>query len=161
MNPQNFRDSIISPTLKQLGLHSQASENLLFGTAAQESKFNYIKQISGPALGFYQCEPNTYHDIWRHYLNRKNVLAAKINQFASYRYLGRVIPVSEVIGNIFYATAICRVHYYRQPAVLPDADDIDGLAAYWKLYYNSVKGRGTVEEFIESYHWAMDKSKEV
>ena len=34
---------------------------------------------------------------------------------------------------------------------LPDADNVAELAHYWKLYYNTPEGKGTVEEFIKNY----------
>jgi hypothetical protein len=43
---------------------------------------------------------------------------------------------------------MCRVHYYRVPAALPPAGDLAEQAAYWKRYYNTELGRGTVEHFL-------------
>jgi len=34
---------------------------------------------------------------------------------------------------------------------LPNAEDIEGLAHYWKKYYNTVYGSGKVEEFVNNY----------
>ena len=46
---------------------------------------------------------------------------------------------------------MCRVHYYRAPTKLPEAEDLDGLAHYWKKYYNTELGAGKPEEFREVY----------
>ena len=46
---------------------------------------------------------------------------------------------------------MARIHYLRVPEALPAADDVVGLAAYWKRYYNTELGAGTVEKFVESY----------
>ena len=54
----------------QTVLVSQEAENLLMGTAAQESALGeYIRQLgNGPALGIFQMEPETFDDIVRNYL---------------------------------------------------------------------------------------------
>ena len=71
INTKHLRLYIIRPTLQKINLWSEAAENLLLGTAAQESLLGtYLKQNgNGPALGIYQMEPNTHKDIWIHYLN--------------------------------------------------------------------------------------------
>jgi hypothetical protein len=33
-----------------------------------------------------------------------------------------------------------------------DATDVFKLAEYWKKYYNTPKGKGTVQQFIQSYN---------
>ena len=53
--------------------------------------------------------------------------------------------------NLGYATAMCRVHYRRVLEPLPGADDIPGLAEYWKQHYNTPLGRGTVGEFADKF----------
>jgi hypothetical protein len=47
---------------------------------------------------------------------------------------------------------MCRLHYRRVPEPLPDAEDINGLAAYWKKYYNTKAGRGSESEFIINWY---------
>jgi hypothetical protein len=144
-----LRGYVIRPVLQDLGMHSEAAENLLLGTAAQESRLGaYLHQRDdGPALGIYQMEPATHEDIWNNYLLHRPVLAHKANAFiAPSRDKTR-----ELIGNLNYATAMCRLHYYRVAAPLPKADDIVGLAAYWKKYYNTEGGKGSVSEFIAHY----------
>jgi hypothetical protein len=78
-------------------------------------------------------EPATEADIWRHYLRGRMHLA------------DRIWVVSGVDGpnpyqleaNLLYQIAIARIHYLRVPKPLPDADDLPGLAAYWKRYWNT------------------------
>jgi hypothetical protein len=52
-------------------------------------------------------------------------------------------------GNHFYAAAMCRVFYLRVPERLPQADDSAAMARYWKRYYNTHLGKGTVEGFLQ------------
>ena len=39
----------------------------------------------------------------------------------------------------------------RVPEPLPAADDIPGLAAYWKEYYDTPRERGTAGEFVDKF----------
>ena len=55
-----FREEVVRPVLQDLKMYSPVAENLIMGTAAQESGFTYIKQLGGgPALGMFQVEPAT------------------------------------------------------------------------------------------------------
>jgi hypothetical protein len=145
ISPLHLREYIIKPTLQYLDLYSKSAENLLMGTAAQETKLGrYLKQINGPAEGIYQMEPRTHEDIWNNFLPYKIPLKEKILQFATPRE-------DELVWNLAYATAMVRIHYLRVTEPLPHEDDIEGLAKYWKDYYNTRLGKGTVNEFINNY----------
>tara|TARA_R100000005_G_scaffold90372_2_gene61645 strand:- start:1261 stop:1719 length:459 start_codon:yes stop_codon:yes gene_type:complete len=140
---QDFRDLIIRPTLAALGMGGAAAENLLLGTALVESGFRHLRQVRGPALGLYQCEPATYADILA-YVRARPGLLARLRPLI----VGAELPdVSQIIWNLQYATAICRLHYWRVPAPIPE--DVAGQAAYWKRHYNTVHGRGTVEKYLQ------------
>ena len=54
----------------------------------------------------------------------------------------------QLTGNLFYATAVARLLYWRAPRKLPAPDDIWGLAHYWKDFFNTVEGKGRVEHFV-------------
>lgn len=145
-----LRELIIRPTLKGLNLWSGEAEDLLLGTVAQESLMGtYIKQLDdGPALGIYQMEPATYRDIWENYLKYREELVDDILEVCGN------LPVSDLIGNLYYATAMARIHYLRVPEALPIKDSltyIEDLAHYWKKFYNTGLGKGTEKEFIENY----------
>ncbi len=148
MKKEHLRDEIITPTLKHLDMYSESAVNLLLGTAAQESHLGYfLKQIKGPALGIYQIEPATLHDIYSNWLTYRKEISEKLSELG----VIKLSAESNLIGNLYYATAMARIHYYRVPESLPAADDIEGLASYWKRFYNSHLGRGTEEEFIHNY----------
>ncbi len=139
---------VIRPTLKAIELWSEAAENLLLGTAAQESHLGrYLTQIRGPALGIYQMEPGTHQDIWWHYLRYRPELAKKVKTFAASNPPHR----KELVTNLAYATVMTRIYYLRVKEALPHPNDIQALAQYWKRYYNTFKGKGKIEEFILNY----------
>ena len=148
IDKDQLRELIIRPTLEELDLWSPAAEDLLMGTAAMESDLGtYVKQFGeGPALGIFQMEPNTYKDIWVNYLYYNSKMEDKMTMIG-----GACVP-EEMIYDLRHATAMVRIHYLRVPEALPEHGDIKGYAKYWKQYYNTPLGAGTVNEFVEKYH---------
>lgn len=167
MISKHLRESVVRPILKYMDMWSQAAEELILGTAAQESHMGqYLVQLGcGPALGIYQMEPNTFYDIQENFLDYRPNLKAKVASLSGFG--GTAVaghhpecddfPVAEeLIGNLFFSTAMTRVHYLRAPTALPDALDVDGLAEYWKQWYNTPGGKGTAQEFCYNYHAFVD-----
>jgi hypothetical protein len=146
INPKQVRDSVVIPALKKLGCWSQDAENLVMGTIWHESdKFSAIRQYgTGPARGMLQMEPATYNDIWNNWLKfqtePRSVLVA---------HLGARNGLEALETDLIYGAMMCRVHYRRIREALPV--DLDGYAAYWKKYYNTVHGKGTEDEFKTHY----------
>lgn len=120
-----FRDRIIEPVLNDIGYYSPAAANLLLGTALHESgALRYVHQDGGPAMGAYQMEPATLADLFENGLGSRKHLLMRYSE-------GALLPTDPVnLYNVRYATVAARLQYYRQPEALPDADDLDGLAAY-------------------------------
>jgi len=148
IDTNQVREYIIKPVLKDFDLYSRSATNLLLGTMAQESKMGtYIHQIGGPALGVYQMEPSTNLDIHGNFLAYNQEINTRLKELC--------IPSLDIHQNLMYnlgyATIMTRLHYYRVAEALPDADDIEGLALYWKKYYNTEIGKGTTKEFIRNY----------
>ena len=136
IDPEQFRRLVVQPTLHRMGMWSQAAENLLVGTAVKESGLRALEQEGGPALGVYQVEPASHADLF-------------VNWYAE-----KWVPKSydrSLITDLAYATIIARLIYYRRPEPLPAADDIDGLAAYWKQHYNTPLGKGTPSQWSLVY----------
>ena len=147
----NFRVEIIRPALMISGLWSESAENLLLGTALAESNLNLLTQMGGGcALSYFQIEPRSYDDVVR-YLYRNGNLALKDRILAA--CMMEIFPEAKCLTwNIRLAVLIARLIYWRRPEPLPKADDIQGLARYWKRYYNTELGKGTVEHFIKSWY---------
>ena len=145
IDPQQFRDLVIGPSLRSIGLWSPSAEQLLLATAVVESGLRSLKQIAGPALGVYQIEPRTHDDIWRNFLAYRRELASPVEELMAQANTPWFI---QLVWNLAYATAMARLVYYRRPEPLPEADDLVGVAEYWKAHYNTVKGAGTVAGFL-------------
>ncbi len=140
-----FRDYVVEPTLEDLGMLSTSAVELVLGTALQESHLKYIKQLGeGPALGVCQMEPNTHDDIWENYLEYRGALHDSVLEIGG-------PDARELIWNLKYSVAMCRVHYRRVRSPLPQAGDIAGQAQYWKTYYNTELGKGTTQEYLDNW----------
>ena len=55
-----------------------------------------------------------------------------------------------LLSNIGLQAALCRLHYRRVPSGLPKAGNLEAQAKYWKEFYNTKLGKGTIEHFIEA-----------
>lgn len=141
------RHDIVRPALLLVGAWSQAAENLVLGTGLVESRLTYVRQIRGPALGLFQMEPATHDDIWKNWL----VAPARASTAAALdKHIGRGGDRSaeRLVWDLRYAAAMCRLHYRRVAAPLPDHADLDGLGLYWKRHYNTSLGAGDPQSFV-------------
>lgn len=150
LDVKQYTEFVLRPTCEYLGLYSRAAEMLLLGTAAQESHFTYLDQLTpgdGPAYGIFQMEEPTHDDLltW---------LARKDHDLWQKCLTTRVpfIPnVKQLHGNLYFATALCRIKYWRDPEPLPPTNDLQGVARYYKRVWNTYKGRATIQEFVANY----------
>lgn len=144
----HFRLLVVRPTLSHIGLWSSAAENLLVGTALQESGLRHLRQLGdGPARGLYQIEPATEADLWRNFLPNRPGLAASLEGLLA------TVPsrTEQLTTNLAYATAVARLVYLRHPEPLPAAEDVAGMARYWKRHFNTARGKGSAAAFILNY----------
>lgn len=149
LNIKQFREYIIRPTLHDLILNSNAAEELLVFTCANESfGGTYIKQQDGPALGIFQMEPFTYNDIWHMYIFKNPKLALIL----ATNFNAHMIPDEQrLIFDLRFATAMARIHYARFNEPLPHETDIDGIWQYYKKYYNTSEGKADKVKAIANY----------
>jgi len=148
IEPIDLLTLVIRPVLMDLGLHTTKAELLILGTACAESDCGrYLKQRGdGPALGIFQMERATHDDLYENFLSFRPLLRDRAWQYVTD---GRQ-NAEEMIGNLYYATAMCRIHYLRDPEPIPDT--LPGQAAYWKRVYNTEAGKGTVEKYIAKWN---------
>ena len=138
---------IIKLALQHLDLDSEDAREMLYVTGKAESGYKTLQQYGGgPALGFFQMEPNTALDIWNNYVMYRPKYRDKLYS------LGFDDGALEfcLLSNIGLQAAFCRLHYRRVPSALPVADNLEGQARYWKKYYNSDIGKGTIRHFMEA-----------
>lgn len=145
MNLSQIRDQVIVPALTQIGYNDPAAVRLVLGTGLIESNYEALAQYGGPALGFWQMEPATANDLWTNYIMPRAHFLPKVYDLMIYRY----DKVEQLTWNLRYAAAMCRIKYLSIPASLPDADDLEGIAAYYKQWYNTPLGAATASRFID------------
>lgn len=165
INHNQLRQYVIRPALKAIDLYSENAEELLIMTCAQETLgCTFLKQINGPALGPYGCEPPTYNDVCMRKLYKwfemsegglhlgYTGLGKKVNSVLGWSYYNEIPDVLNLMTNLSYATMICRIDYSLETSPLPDKNDLTGLFNYYKKYYNSFKGAATETEVLDNYH---------
>lgn len=152
IDADQLRTIVVRPSLERLGRHSPAAENLLMGTAVQESRLRYLRQLGGgPALGLWQIEPATFADVYHRYLGAR----AELRRLVDDLVVPGVPLLEQLADNMRLGCAIARIKYAMDPAPLPAADDLEALARYWKRIYNTPAGAGTPAEFTRNYREAL------
>jgi hypothetical protein len=148
-----FLNMSIKPALQKTGLSGRASEELLLGTALVESDLIHRRQIGGgPARGLFQMEPATHDDIWNNYLQYRPELGKSIISLMTSPDANKHLELEQ---NDKYACAMARTHYLRVPATLPMPGDVEAMAGYWKQYYNTPLGAGTVSKYVRKWTLVM------
>lgn len=151
LNPVQLLELAVRPALAIMGpaYSTPAAEQLVMGTAAQESGLVYLKQLGkGPALGLFQMEPPTFHDLLKRLdEHRDRSLYGAVISFMA----GPSTSPMEMCWNLRLAAAMCRLKYRDDPHPLPQAGDVHGMAVTWKRCYNSHLGAGKVEDFERSW----------
>lgn len=141
---------VIRPVLKDLDLWSVPAERLVLGTAAVESECGrWLAQIGGPALGAWQMEPASHDDIHDNFLKFRPELQKKVLRWNINAAMDEA--AEEMAGNLYYACAMARIQYLRDPAPIPD--DLLGQSKYYKRVYNTEQGKGSAD----GYRMAWDK----
>jgi len=147
-NADGFLRDVIEPVLKDMAMDGAAAEKILMMTACHESMgFRYRAQVGGPALSFFQIEPNTLDDLYENYLSCRPDKQALVDA-----YLPEGMDRFEALEKEDkYACAAARMIYWRVPEGLPEVADDEGLAAYAKQYWNTPEGAATVEKYLDDY----------
>jgi hypothetical protein len=159
MNAKQLRELIVRPTLRYLDPeipYSETAVELLMMTAAHESNLGeYIAQINGPALGIYQMEPDTEIDIHYNFLKYRRDLENALHHLTVPALIKDEDGV-DLIYSLPYATAMARVHYYRDPQALPSGSlsnesTIRELAHYAKRVFNTELGKAHADDYYNAY----------
>ena len=136
---------VIRETLKELGDWTQAREDLLLGTAIQESGLGHTLK-EGRLAGIYHISPATHRAVWDKYLINQPELASLIRGLAGQRSFLQD-PHGELITNLKYATAIAWLIYKRTGHEVSENSTLEDLARFWHRHFHS-RPNGKVEDFI-------------
>lgn len=131
----DLRELVIRPTLLALNEWSLTAENLLLGTAAQESHLGFrMRSDKDNGLGIYCISPQTHVQVWDKYLVTDPELASRLRGFASQQQFLKT-PHSELIINLSYSSGIAWMIYKRHHLTLADNLNVHELAKCWLNYY--------------------------
>jgi hypothetical protein len=133
--------------LEEAGIpKTQDAFDLIFETGCAETGYRHLDQMKAKkgigAVSFWQLEPATIRDCWDNYISYRKPLIE-----ATYK-LGLIEEnkVFCVYSNIALAVAFTRIQYRRFPKAIPTT--LPERANYWKTFWNTIKGKGTVEHYI-------------
>jgi len=145
---------VIRPALLAIGEDSPAAENLLLGTAIQESGLSSTAQNGGgPALEKFQMEPATANDIMNRFLATSNHLVLR-EDVLNLEAACEVNPSTELPSNDIYAAAMARIRYMYTSVPLPAAGNIAAMAEYWHSFYNTNPAI-QAQQFIKNWQYVM------
>ena len=119
---------------------------LIMETCQQETNGGtYLARRSAYAagVGINQCDPIGFTDTRNRTSKRVKKIVLEefgVNVDAVHH---RELAYSPLLSFIW-----CRLHYLLRPGAIPDT--IEGRAGYWKVWYNSVLGKGTTKEYIHN-----------
>lgn len=167
----DLRELIIRPVLDQLNEWSETTENLLLGTAAQESQLGFRMQSNtNNGLGLYRISAQTHTQIWDEFLVTDPELASRIRGLASQQQFLKS-PHHELISNLSYASGVAWMIYKRYQLKLPDSSNINELAKCWHHYYcarddqHAQKTSGdewSIDSFAQNYrNFVLCESKDL
>lgn len=152
IDAKQLKEVVVLPALNALGLSSLSAVNLLIGTAAQETNMGtYLiqKQIGlRGGIGIYQQSAASHVAIWERMVKPDAAMRAKISLYLGYSGMPQA---SRLATDLALATIMARLYYYAINVALPDANDLPGLAKYYKRYWNTEMGKATEEQFIDNY----------
>jgi hypothetical protein len=161
IHTNDLREVIIRPTLESLGEWSQSAENLLLGTAAQESQLGFrLHSESDDGLGLYRISARTHTQIWDKFLINDPDLASKLRGLASQQQFLKK-PHHELIVNLSYSTGVAWMVYKRHGFILPNNPSAYELAHSWLSYYCTRddqndqlthKNIAEIDTFVQNYH---------
>lgn len=165
---------IIKIVLNKINLYSDEAFNLVFFTGFHESKFNYLMQHpSKIAKGYFQIEKETHNDLFINFLVFKKEIMKSLLLLTKYHFEVKELENEELsnyvknfvkekkyedlndelVYNLYYSIAVCRLLYYRQPFKIDSIKSFDDIAKVWKQYYNTKKGKGSEKEFLENVEY--------
>jgi hypothetical protein len=153
IDAKQLRTLVIRPAINAIGLWSADAEELLMLTAATETHLgNFIRQVDMKddkgAFGIFQMEKGAYEWIWANRITPTASLKAAIRLFCGYD--GKP-PIQRLMTDLALAAIMTRLYYCNITPAIPNASNIHELADYWKHWYNTELGKGTVEKAITDY----------
>lgn len=119
---------------------------LILGTACVETGLGTVKDRTKYAgIGICQfdnCEPYyPFNDLKKRSMKHRDLILDKLGVDIE------LVEWEHLRFNTFLSLLFCRLHYLPLRENIPET--VQGRAKYWKKYYNTEDGDGTVEHYLE------------
>ncbi len=153
MNANELKTTIIEPVLEAMYMSSPRATQMLLGIAAVESDMTQnLKNTICSSLGPWQIEKKTFEDIKDRYLMRddKQQLRDDVENVCGVKLEN--LPFEELLTNFKLGAAFARIRLWWVSTPLPEANDVEGMAEYWKAHYNTALGAGAEQDFVDKYN---------
>jgi len=140
---KSAKDSIESIAIKvdNLNLGSDISD-FLVRIAATESCYGLNKRAGN---NVWQIDPPGFKDTQN--LASHPGLQKKFDTLKAFKIDWLSKSYDDITADKYLNCIAARLYLGNKPGMIPS--DLKGQAAYWKKYYNTTSGAGTVEEFIK------------
>ena len=137
---------------------SAAARALLFGTAYVESGFfPRFQDSGGDAIGLFQIEYGTFRDLWSRGIKTNH---PKIWEAIKLRYgTNGKITFEDLQTNDVLCAIFARMKYASLKMPIPPASDLNAQAEYYKEFYNTHRGKGSVEGYVRKVSDLLDDLK--
>jgi hypothetical protein len=138
------------------------THRLLLGTAATESHFKYRRQggfsfdSDKGAWGLWQTEKDSVEDNLRLLSRREDIRSRVANFLVGHENIDGLLAMnSSAVLRLIYswdalAVVMCRLHYFHKRPPIPES--LEAQAEYYKIYYNSMLGKGSPEKYIRDWN---------
>ena len=166
----DLRELVIRPTLCHLGEWSPSAENLLLGTAAQESQLGFrLREDKCEGYGLFNISAQNHTQIWDMFLVTDAELASKLRGLASQQQFLKT-PHAELITNLSYAAGVAWMIYKQHQLHLNHDLSPDDMAKIWFHYYHHRNhpnhqhpmDNSAIESFVSNYRkWVLRENKKL
>ena len=122
------------------GLYGTAKE-MIIETAITETGLGQIEDKTvGAGMGLTQFDDKPFQDIRDRSIKLRPKILKELHIDIS------LVEWDDLRYNQFLALLFTRLHYWLKGDPIPAT--IEERAKYWKLHYNTVQGKGTVEHYL-------------
>lgn len=122
---------------------NNTAKDMLIETATAETLLGKLKDKSLKAgMGLCQFDKLPFEDIKKRNLKRRDLIKKKLGIDIE------LVEWEHLRYNPFLSLLFCRLFYKLIPKEIPKT--VEARASYWKKYYNTYKGKGTVEHYLRA-----------
>jgi hypothetical protein len=157
MTKDNAATFIADVCMDLLGHAYRNEVALLVGIASAESNFQQRYEYNGgPGRGLWQMNVDTAVSIFEDYLIYSAQRYQQLRKFAPSLITRQFqVPNGKDLEHYItyvdpFACAMARTYFLKWSEPIPE--DLDGQADYWKRLYNTWRGKGTVQRYMQAWH---------